>query len=465
MITAHGATLSVTNSALVIAPTPLEAALRGTTEQRSVPIADISAAEVTREADAWDRGLVELTLPNGALRIAFSPGDGEGPARLLSLLDAARRGDAPEHASPTGRAGIPGLSFVGVDVETANQRWGSICQIGAVKIVDGEEVERASWLCTPPEPYAEFDPFNVSIHGITADDVADEPPVAQRIDELVDFIGDLPIVAHNAQFDASALREACLAAGREVPSLLFGCTLAQSRAAHLDVVNHKLPTLAGHFGVPLDNHHDACADAAACAGIMVELARAADHSGSLMSFVHDAGFALGAITAERVTPVLRDRSGAARALQAEAAQQDSLDAVADAVAIPRGSNQTGTGEGDAERSGGSGRRQPAPWQSVATPETVPEPAENADPTSPLYGQNVTLTGEFEPYDKGALWEAIAAQGATVGKNVTKKTTVLVTGEWATMTSKEKRARELQDKGQTIEIWSAEKLFDALSLDQ
>ncbi|SDR89314.1 exonuclease domain-containing protein [Corynebacterium timonense] len=464
MIPAHGATLSVTNSALVIAPTPLEAALTGSTEERSVPISDISHAGVARDADAWDCGVVELTLPTGALRIAFSPGDEAGPTSLLDLLRAARRGEAPEHATPTGGAGVPGLDFVGFDVETANQRWGSICQIGLVKIVDGEEVDRASWLCTPPESYAEFDPFNVSIHGISAEDVVGQPSVAQRVDELVDFVGDLPVVAHNAQFDATALREACLASEREVPTLLFACTLAHSRAARLDVANHKLPTLAEHFGVRLDDHHDACADAAACAGIMVELAREAGHTGSLMSLVHDAGFALGAVTPERVTPVLRDRSGAARSLQAEAARGNSPSAVAAAAASPRGSNQSDAGEPDAGGPRDAGRRQPAPWQSVATPDTVPDPNADADPSSPLYGHNVTLTGEFEPYDKGSLWESIAAQGASVGKNVTKKTTILVAGEWTTMTSKEKRARELQDKGQDIDIWPASKLFDALGLD-
>ena len=101
---------------------------------------------------------------------------------------------------------------------------------------------------------------------------------------------------------------------------------------------------------------------------------------------------------------------------------------------------------------------------MATPDTIPEPATNADPNAPLYGQNVTLTGEFEPYDKGELWNGIAAQGGQVGKNVTKKTTILVAGAWATMTSKEKRARELMEKGQDIEIWPAEKLFSVLDLE-
>ena len=53
----------------------------------------------------------------------------------------------------------------------------------------------------------------------------------------------------------------------------------------------------------------------------------------------------------------------------------------------------------------------------------------------------------------------------MGKNVTKKTTVLVVGEWATVTSKEKRARELQDKGQDIQIWQADQLLEALELNE
>mgnify|MGYP002041248479 CR=1 FL=1 len=170
-----------------------------------------------------------------------------------------------------------------------------------------------------------------------------------------------------------------------------------------------------------------------------------------MGFVHDAGFTLGSIDAVRVTPVLRDRSGAGRAMQSKQVAEGGVVA---ATAEPRGSNQAGPAK----------KRKPAPWQAVATPDTVPEPAKDADPNAPLYGEHVTLTGEFEPHDKGELWQAIAKQGAQVGKNVTKKTTILVVGEWANMTSKEKRARELQDKGQKIQIWPAHKLLETLGIN-
>ncbi|WJY97887.1 exonuclease domain-containing protein [Corynebacterium fournieri] len=460
MITAHGATLTVTNEELTLTPTSLAASLRGDSASRSVAIADIAGTTPT-PGDAWTGSRVDIDAGAEALTVLFVPGDDQGPAQLLQLLDDAKRGDAPATSAVAGAAGIPGFSFVGFDVETANRRWGSICQIGLVKIIDGEEVDRVSWLCKPPASLAQFEEGNVAIHGITEQDVADAPDVQDCIADMVTFVGDLPLVAHNAQFDASALRDACLACGIDTPKMLFACTLAQARATKLDVANHRLPTLAEHFGTSLDNHHDACEDAAACAGVMVGLARQAGHTGSLMSFVHDSGFTLGSIDETRVTPVLRDRSGAGRAMQAQNAAQGGVAAAVGATAAPRGSNQAGP----AKQTSQSKSSKPAPWQSVATPDTVPEPNPDADPNAPLYGEHVTLTGEFEPHDKGELWAKIAQQGAQVGKNVTKKTTLLVVGEWATVTSKEKRARELQDKGQDIQIWQAAKLFEALGLDE
>ena len=180
------------------------------------------------------------------------------------------------------------------------------------------------------------------------------------------------------------------------------------------------------------------------------LARRAKHSGSVMEYVHSTGFALGSIGEHRVTPVLKDLSGARISTQSQRVsgateQEDGM--AAEDVDKPK-------------KQGGA-----APWQSVATPDTIPDPALDADPEAPLYDQHVTLTGEFEPFDKGQLWDGIAGQGGHVGKNVTKKTTILVTGEWATMTSKEKRARELIEKGQEIEIWPAEKLLSVLGLSE
>ena len=415
MIAVHGARIVVTNTALEIHPAPLQAALTGSAEAEIVPLADIPDVDI-QPGDGWDGATA--TIADTVVR--FLPGDSEGPEQLRSLIEAAKKGETLDLDA------IAGFDFVALDVETANQHWSSICQVGLVEVKNGIITDKKSWLC---RPNGDFDEANIACHGITADDVAGEPSISELLPRVFEYIGERTVVAHNAYFDLSALRYAAKEANLEAPGIAFACTLANSRAANLDVGNHRLPTIAKYFGVSLDNHHDALADAVACAGIMVGLARRAKYSGSVMDFVHNSGFTLGSMDAGAITPVLKDFSGAQSSLQK--AKKNSA--------------------------------KKAPWQAVATPDTIPDPAVDADPNAPLYGHNVTLTGEFEPFDKGELWDGIAAQGGQVGKNVTKKTTILVTGEWATMTSKEKRARELIEKGQEIEIWPAEKIFSALNL--
>lgn len=118
-----------------------------------------------------------------------------------------------------------------------------------------------------------------------------------------------------------------------------------------------------------------------------------------------------------------------------------------------GSAGTTASSGKSGGKGRGGRGGRGSWKRVSTPDVLPEPDLTADADNPVFGQNVTVTGDFEPYGKGEVWDMIAAAGGTVGKNVTKKTTVLVVGTWDSMTGKEKKARELQEKKQDIRIWS------------
>ncbi|QGU04969.1 exonuclease domain-containing protein [Corynebacterium comes] len=433
MIPAHGTQLSVTATSIRIERSALTAALTG---RRSVevPLSSVTGVSVTPPS-LVDVGRV--LLEGADVTVEFAPGQTRAAEDFLADVEAARRGEAPTASN----GGVTGLDFIGFDVETANADVGSICQLGVVRIVDGVEVASASWLCTPPPGLTQFGADNIAIHGITPEDVADQPTFSERLPGLLEFIGDLPVVAHNAQFDMMALQRACAASDVEVPTLSFGCSLILARGAKLGVTSHRLPVVAEVLGVPLGRHHDATEDARAAALIVVELARNVEHRGSFTEFQHSSGFTMGTLNQERTWPVLRDRSGARIAMQK--VQPDVP------VAAP-------VEEKKAPRR--------APWQSVSTPDVIPEPNQKADPTGPLFGQNVTLTGDFEPFDKGQLWSGIADLGAAVGKNVTRKTTILVAGDWATVTSKEKRARELLEKGQDIQIWTSAQLYAVLGID-
>lgn len=484
MIAAHGATVTLDDSTLTISHTPLLAALspEGDSET-TVDLATVTGVSL-QAPTALLTGALLLEGPD--LRIEFSPNQQDRAAALAEDLRAVLRGESPQTRATdavadaaTGAAGavragvpgtpVPGLSFVAFDVETANEDPGSICQIGLVRYTDGVEAAAVSWLCTPPEPLNHFTAANTAIHGITAGDVRDQPAFADLVPELAKFIGDLPVVAHFAQFDFSALFRACRAAEIPAPELVYGCSLILARTEKLPVANHRLPTVAAHLGVPLGRHHDAVEDARACGGITVVLAHRHDFSGSFIDFFHRRGLTVGVLDNQRVYPVLRDRSGANVAVQRRRLGLDGAGtpATAAAVAAEPGPVTDDAAPADAapapareRRSGGR-----APWDKVATPDEIPDPNPDADPGHLLYGQNVTLTGDFEPYEKGSLWQRIADCGAQIGKNVTRKTTILVAGPWATITSKQKRAEELQAKGQDIEIWDEKQLFSALGLDE
>ena len=413
MIVAHGATITVSPAEIYISNSPLVAALRGPGSR--VPLANVSGVTVIAAPTDTDCGRVLLDGAN--VSVTFAPNQQQHQEHFLAAIASAQQGEAP--------AVIPGFDFVALDVETANNDWGSICQVGVVRVQDGNVMESRSWLCQPPASVSEFAEFNIGIHGITATDVAGHPSIGEIMPAISDFIGGLPVLAHNAQFDMSALGRACAASGVPTPELTFGCTLSLARHSKVKFPAHRLPVVAEVLGVPQAKHHDAEDDALTCAGIAVELAKRAGYTGDVISYFEHEGWTAGSLAAERVYPMLR------KFVSATPAQP----------------------------------RKRTTWSKAATPEVVPAANTEADPEGVLFGQNVTLSGDFEPYDKGMLWERMAELGATIGKNVTKKTTLLVCGPWATVTSKQKRAEQLIKQGQAIQLWSAEQLYAALELEE
>lgn len=336
--------------------------------------------------------------------------------------------------------------FAAFDVETANEDTGSIIQLGVAVVRGGKVTERYSWMCRPPKGLEYFDEANVAIHGITAADVAGEPSFPEQLAKFVDVVGDLDVVAHNARFDFTALSRACRAEGIPAPKLNFACTYMWARQMQLGLPNLKLPTLAEAAGTSLENHHDATADAVACAEVALWLMEQ-QRATSVADLSKKVSLSLGQIGSGRVRMVRYDPSG---------------------VASTGAGTNAGTGTSAGAQSGSSAPsrrpRRNAKWDAAKTPDTIPDPNPDADPNGLLYQQRVTLTGDFAPYDKGFLWDKIAFAGANINKGVTKKTTILVAGPWDSVTSKEKRARQLQAEGQEIQIWSEKELFTALGLN-
>jgi DNA polymerase-3 subunit epsilon len=102
---------------------------------------------------------------------------------------------------------------------------------------------------------------------------------------------------------------------------------------------------------------------------------------------------------------------------------------------------------------------------------LPQPSEEADPSHPLFGETVCFSGDLESYTRSRAQEVVASFGASVSSNVTKKTTLVVTGGFdpaslrpgATLSSKVMRAKELASTGQSIEIVTEKTFLEILSV--
>ncbi|MFB8386423.1 3'-5' exonuclease [Microbacterium sp. NPDC055910] len=164
------------------------------------------------------------------------------------------------------------LDFTAIDFETANSSSASACAVGLVRVRDGQVVEQAGWLIRPPAGHDAFFEINTRIHGIRAEDVADAPTWSEQLDDLAAFAGADILVAHNAGFDMSVLRRACEATGDECPPYRYACSLQVARKVY-QLESYRLPFVAAEAGFADFAHHNATADALACAHVMIDAAR------------------------------------------------------------------------------------------------------------------------------------------------------------------------------------------------
>jgi DNA polymerase-3 subunit epsilon len=163
------------------------------------------------------------------------------------------------------------LDFTAIDFETANGSAASACSVGLVKVRDGQVVDRIGWFIQPPLGHDHFVDWNIRIHGITPDMVADALGWSDQLADLVEYCEDDILVAHNAGFDMGVIKAACTATGLAVPEYRYMCSLQLARKTyHLE--SYRLPMVAMAAGFEDFAHHDAVADSEACAAIMIHAA-------------------------------------------------------------------------------------------------------------------------------------------------------------------------------------------------
>ncbi|WP_066515065.1 exonuclease domain-containing protein [Curtobacterium ammoniigenes] len=164
------------------------------------------------------------------------------------------------------------LDFTAIDFETANNSSASACSVGLVKVRSGRVVDRASWLIQPPAGHDIFLEWNTRIHGIVAADVIGAKGWAEQYADLVAFCGDDILTAHNSRFDMGVIAGGCAVTGVPLAAHRSMCSLQVARKTYA-LESYRLPMAASAAGFTGFHHHDALADAEACAAIIVHAAK------------------------------------------------------------------------------------------------------------------------------------------------------------------------------------------------
>lgn len=231
-------------------------------------VVDVEKA-IKRAAD-WGHPAIAIT-DHGVVQAfpdAYQAGKKYG-IKVIYGLEAYMVDDGKPIISDPGEGRLDETTFTVFDLETTGLKSNQdeIIEIGAIKVKEGEIIDEYSTFVNPGR---EIPPGITKITGITDEMVAEAPKIEDVIDDLIEFIGDSVLVAHNAGFDYSFLRAALQKTGKKEERCSLLDTLGLCRALYPELKNHKLNTISEYLGVELTNHHRAVDDARATAYILIK---------------------------------------------------------------------------------------------------------------------------------------------------------------------------------------------------
>ncbi|GAA2081374.1 DEDDh family exonuclease [Streptomyces albiaxialis] len=323
----------------------------------------------------------------------------DGVAAAIPAQPAADPHDAPS----SWPSGYPERYAV-VDVETTGLARDDRIVSAAVYRLDAHGDVEDHWY-TPVNPRR--DPGPTWIHGLTADVLADAPLFEDIAEEFAEHLADRVLVAHNAIFDWSMIAREFARARRTAPVRQRLCTIALSKELALPLPNHKLESLAAHYGVVQQRAHHALDDAR--------------------------------VLAEAFRPSLHLAARQDVRLPLLACQP--LSEWSDAV-VPRGGGSGGSGPGGGAGGGGwSGRSYAGTWRPSRKRPKCPYPNPGRyEPGGPLVqGMRVAISGDTS-VDRELLEDRAIEAGLHIASSVSRLTSLLVTNDPDSPTSKVVKAR-------------------------
>lgn len=154
---------------------------------------------------------------------------------------------------------FPPGHFVFLDLETTGSRASldRITEVGLIEVLDGEVIDQFETLVNPQQAISSF---ITSLTGINDAMVADAPPFADIAEDLMSRLLGRVLVAHNARFDHSFLKNEFRRVGLEYRTKVL-CTVKLSRCLMPELRSHSLDSLITRHGLHVDARHRAMGDA------------------------------------------------------------------------------------------------------------------------------------------------------------------------------------------------------------
>ena len=159
--------------------------------------------------------------------------------------------------------------YIVFDIETTglSQKKNKIIEIGAVKVKDGEEIDRFSEFINPEEPI----PYSIEqLTSITDEMVMHAPTVDVILPKFLEFCGDDIVVAHNAAFDTGFIKKNARDLGMKFDNTIMD-TMTLSHVLLPELGKFTLDRVCKALNVKNEHHHRAVDDANATAKIFVKL--------------------------------------------------------------------------------------------------------------------------------------------------------------------------------------------------
>ncbi|MEH7333960.1 TerD family protein [Neobacillus drentensis] len=307
------------------------------------------------------------------------------------------------------------VDFIAIDFETANNKMSSACSLGMVFVKDHTIVDEKYYLIQPPN--LQFDSVHTRIHGMTADDVRNAKRFDEIWDEIKEYFEGTTIIAHNAQFDMSVLHSCLTEYSLTHPDFNYICSIPLSTGVcGGNGLGNSLKERLAYFDLEITNHHNAVSDARACAELVIACMKTMEKK-TLQTYISLLGISVRRF--EELKP------------------------------------QTGF------------RKNKFKSNRVAISE-IAVTVETISTNHPFFQRNIVFTGELNSLERKEAMQQVVNSGGIIKSGVSSKTDFLIVGTQdkslvgeSGLSTKERKANELINKGKTIKILNEKEFIQLL----